>query len=124
MDNLKPEKSTSGKHGMEVGFGQDAGGFFPFISLDLDLAVFHRAAGAASPLHRLGQLFLFGQTDANKIFNHRHRLAAPAGLDAEYIHPAAMFPGRLCRRGGDWWLGWGWRQAFGGQAGKRSLNKT
>ena len=109
---------------MKVGLGQDAGRFFPFISLNLDLAIFHRAPSAASALHRLGQLFFFGQTDADKVFNHRHRLAAPAGFDPENIHPAAMFPGRLCRRAGDRWVVWCWRQAFAGQAGKGSLNET
>ena len=34
------------------------------IALNLNLAIFHRAAGATGFLHRLGQLLLFRQTDA------------------------------------------------------------
>ena len=66
---------------MKVRFGQDACYFFPFIALNLDLAVFHCATRATSALHLFSQLFFFGQPYANKVLDQRNSLAAAPCLD-------------------------------------------
>ena len=67
---------TAGENGTKACFAQDARDLGAFVPLNLDLAILHRATRAAGLLHRLGQLLLFRQTDADKILHHRHRIAA------------------------------------------------
>ena len=81
---------------MKVCVTQDARHFLPLIALNLDLPILHRATNATSPLHLLRQFLFLRQTDPNKVFNHRHRLATPSCLDAQNINPAAMLFYRWC----------------------------
>src|SRR5579859_2062115 len=89
------------EHGSKVCLGQDACDFRAFVALNLDLAVLHRSAGAAGALHRFGQLLLFRQSDADKAFHHRHRLAAASGRLSDDVHAPAVL---RCRFG---CIGWG-----------------
>lgn len=50
---------TAGKHRPKPGLFQDAGDFFPFVTLDLDAAFFDCSARPADFLHFLGQHLLF-----------------------------------------------------------------
>ena len=117
-----PSPLPACEHRMEVRLSQDAGDFLALVALNLDLAVLHRAAGATDALHDFGQLFLFRQTDADKVFHYRHRLATATGLDPKDVHSPTM----LLR-----WFGWQRgnrlryfrrrRQIVAGQCGKGSL---
>ena len=83
----------SGKDRTEACLGQNAGDVGAFVALNLDPSLFHRAAGAASLLHRLGQLFLFRLTDADESRHDRHRLAAAVRrLPADIDPPAILLP--------------------------------
>src|SRR5690348_7940790 len=127
--NLQP--ATAGwrlaarEHRSKVCLGQDACDFRAFVTLNLDLAVLHRAAGAAGALHRFGQLLLFRQSDADKAFHHRHRLAAASGRLPDNIHAPAVL---RCRFG--WmhsirrWIFRCEREPGTGQGGKRVLTQT
>ena len=46
--------SAAGEHRIKVGFGQYSSDLRTLVALNLNLAVFHRATGAAGALHRLG----------------------------------------------------------------------
>src|SRR6266481_8497712 len=96
----------------KVGLAEDSRDLLPLISLNLDLAVLHRATRAASLLHRLGQLLLFRQTDADKALHHRHRLAAAPGRLPDNVHSATVFPRRFGFRSltGIRWRTLGWRR--------------
>ena len=83
---------TTREYRLKICLGQDTSNFLPFIALDLDLAILHRAAGTTGALHGLGQLFFFGQTNPHKVFDHRHRLAAATGFHPENVHPPTMLP--------------------------------
>jgi len=52
---------TARKYGPKVRFGKDASDFFAFVSLDFDLAIFHRAASSTGLLHRPGQALFSGR---------------------------------------------------------------
>src|ERR1017187_6914983 len=88
--SLWPFCLTSREYWSKVRLGQDARDFRAFVALNLDPAVLDRAAGAAGALHRPGQLLLFRQTDADKVFHHRHRLAAAPGLLPDDVHAPAI----------------------------------
>src|SRR5581483_1541562 len=82
------------EHRTKISFLQNPRHLRAFVSLNLDLPVLHRAAGAARLLHRLGQALFFGKTDADKSLDHGDRLApAPGGL-ADDVDPAAILPRR------------------------------
>ena len=118
-----PSPLPACEHRMEVRLSQDAGDFLALVALNLDLAILHRAAGATRALHRLGQLLLVRQTDAHKVFYHRHRLATASSLDSQDVRTPAMLPRRLrCRRDVRWQSYRCSRQTVAGQVGKWSLN--
>ena len=83
--------STTGKYGLKTSFFQDAGDFLAFVALDFNLAVLHGAADAAGFLHLFGELFFFGQADADKIFHDGHGLAAAMRGLPQDVHAAAIF---------------------------------
>ena len=89
------EQLAAGEYWAKVCFTQDSSDLRALVALNLDLTVLHRASRAAGLLHGLGKLFLFRQTDADKILNYRHRLAAASSFLADYVHPATVFPRRF-----------------------------
>src|SRR5258708_39138685 len=89
--SVRLEPSSARKPRSKICLGQDSGDFRALVSLDLDLAVLHCATSAAGLLHDFGQLFFFGQADADKPFNHRYRFAAPPGRLPYDIHAATIF---------------------------------
>ena len=70
------------------------------VALNLDHAVFHRAAAAAGAAHFFAELFFFGQPDADETIDHGDGLAAAAAGLASHIDTTAIFLGlaRGCRR--------------------------
>ena len=109
---------------MKVRLGQDARDFLTFVTLYLNLAVLHCAAGAAGALHCFGQLFFLRQADADKVFDHRYRLAATPGLHPENVHPPAILLRRFDRRRLTRihrWIFRTRRKSFAGQGGEGSL---
>ena len=110
---------------MKVRFRQDTRDFRALVPLNLDLTVLDGAAGAAGAPHGFGQLLFFRPTDADKIFDHRNRLAATPGLDPKDIHPAAISLRRFRRRHGiHRWVFKDGGQPFGGQAAKGIVPET
>src|SRR5437899_677071 len=85
---------TAREYRPKVCLAQDPRDLRALVALNFDLAVFHRASRAAGLLHRLGELLLFRQTDADKPFRYCHRLAAATGLLPDDVHPAAILPRR------------------------------
>jgi hypothetical protein len=115
---------TAGENGAKAGFGQDARDFLAFVALDFNVAFLHGAAAAAGFLHLFGELFFFRQADADKIFHHRHRLAAAMRGLAENVHAAAIFwaGGTLAGSFGSGSFRWrGRRQPIALQGGERRL---
>ena len=86
---------TAGEDGSESGLGKDFGDLGAFVSLNFDLTVLYCATRAAGLLHRFGQLLLFWLANTNKVFNHRHRLAATPCLLPYDIDPATILTGRF-----------------------------
>jgi len=82
------------ENGPEVGFGENASDFFPFVSLNFNVAIFYRAANSANLLHRTRQTFLLWQTDANESFDYCYRLATTPGFLPDDIHPSTAFAQR------------------------------
>jgi len=106
---------TAREHRTEIGLGQNAGDFLTFVSLDLDLAVLDRATSAAGALHGLGEFFFFGQADADKVFHHRHGLAAASSGLADDVHAAAILFGFGRFRGNEGLAYSGWRLFWQGR---------
>lgn len=77
--------------GLETSFGQNTRNFTAFVALDFNPPLLHGAAATAGFLHLPCELFFFRQTDADKIFRHRHRLASTAHRLAENVHAPAVF---------------------------------
>ena len=73
---MSPTGSPAGKHGAKAGVRQNAGDFRTLVTLNLDTSFLYRASGSAGLLHFFGECFFFGQTDADKSRDDRHRLAA------------------------------------------------
>src|ERR1019366_4754681 len=88
--NTQCEALPAREYGAEVRLAQDLRDLRALVPLNLDLAILYCATRAASLLHRLGQLLLFRQTDADKTLYHCHRLAAAPGLLADNVHPATI----------------------------------
>jgi hypothetical protein len=121
--------SPSSKYWTKTGFGQDAGDLGALISLNLDSAFLDRAARAASFLHRLRELLLLRQADANEPRHDRHRLAAAMRRLSQNVDSAAVLlrcGNRRCRLAACLvgLIGWCCRQSLAAQSGERIVPKA
>jgi hypothetical protein len=91
---------TSGKNGSKTGLSENAGDFGALIALNFNASVLDCATAAAGFLHLFGELFFFGQANADKVFNNRHRLATAMRRLPEDVDATAIFWARgTCARG-------------------------
>lgn len=107
----------------EAGLFEDFGDFGAFVALDFDAAVFDGAACAAGFLHLFGELFFFGEADADKVGDDGDGFAAAASGVANDVDAAAVFGGfgslAFGAAGRD--LGGAGREAFGVEGGEGVL---
>jgi hypothetical protein len=80
----------AGEHRLETGLRENALHLLALVALDLDAAVFHRAADAAGLLHFFRELLFLRESDSDEISGHRDAFAAAVRGLADDVHPAAV----------------------------------
>jgi len=90
------ERQVRGTHSspredrVEARFRQDALHLFPFVSLDFDAAIFHRASYSAGFLHYLREFLFFRETDPGEVLRDRDRFAAAMRGLTEDVHATTI----------------------------------